>query len=101
MRSRRPKPAVGETWFARLPRAVGAQLVAVTIDEFTPATVVLILREDGQVGYEGHLGRYIRREVKFVERVPESFGATEEGKTASAVAQVLSIKAAGAVIHHD
>jgi hypothetical protein len=65
---RRQEPAEGETWFARLRNA--EQLVTVHIEEFTQCTVVLRLVPDSNVSYEGRLGRYLRRDVKFVERVP-------------------------------
>lgn len=68
-RPKKPPPlAEGETWFVRLPKA--PTLAAVVIDELTELTVVLRLERDGIVGYGGHLGRYIRAEVEFVERVP-------------------------------
>ena len=61
--------AVGETWFIRLPNAL--TLLTVIIDELTEHTVVLRAEKDSNVSYAGHLGRFIRREIKFVERVPE------------------------------
>lgn len=69
-RPKKPPPlAEGETWFVRLPK--GTSLLTVIIDELTELTVVLRVEKDGIVGYGGHLGRYIRAEVEFVERVPE------------------------------
>lgn len=60
-------PAVGETWYVKLPKSV--QCATVTVDELTERTVVLSLVKDANVSYAGSLGRYVRREIKFVERV--------------------------------
>ncbi len=68
-RAPKPAPAVGEVWFVKLPKA--EQLACVLIDELTPMTVVLRLERDSNVSYSGPLGRYVRHEVRFVERVAE------------------------------
>lgn len=68
LRAKRPQPKVSETWFAKMRNA--NQLVTVHIEEFTALTVVLRLEPDSNVQYNGKLGRYLRREVRFVERVP-------------------------------
>lgn len=68
---RRPKVpplAVGETWFIRMPNAIA--LLTVIIDELTEQTVVLRAEKDSNVSYAGHLGRFVRREIQFIERVP-------------------------------
>lgn len=66
-RSPQTKPKVTETWFARMRNA--EQLVTVHIEEFTLLTVVLRLEPDSNVQYAGKLGRYLRRDVRFIERV--------------------------------
>jgi hypothetical protein len=66
-RRRRPAPALGDIWFAKLPNS--EQLATVRIDELTEFTVVLFLESDSNVSYRGVLGRYVRREINFVERV--------------------------------
>lgn len=64
---KRPSPAVGEVWFVKLPKA--EQLAAVAVEELTQFTVVLRLEKDTNVSYSGLLGRYVRREIKFVEKI--------------------------------
>lgn len=64
---KRAQPKVTETWFARMRNA--EQLMTVHIEEFTQLTVVLRLEPDSNVQYSGKLGRYLRRDIKFVERV--------------------------------
>lgn len=63
-----PALGVGETWHVLLP--VSNQCATVTIDEVTEATVVLSLERDCGCYYAGHLGRYKRSQIEFVERIP-------------------------------
>lgn len=60
--------AVGEAWFVKLPGAT--QCACVEVDEITNRTVVLRMADELGVMYHGRAGRYERRDVRFVERVP-------------------------------
>jgi hypothetical protein len=60
--------AVGEQWFVKLPGA--DKVAAVRVDELTERTVAFDLVADTGNTYTGPCGRYVRREVKFIERIP-------------------------------
>lgn len=63
-----PALGVGEAWFVKLPGAM--QCACVEVDELTARTVVLRLTDELGTMHHGRVGRYERRDVRFVERVP-------------------------------
>lgn len=67
-RSPRNALAVGEAWFVKLPGAI--QCACVEVDEITERTVVLRMTDELGSTHHGRVGRYERRDVRFVERVP-------------------------------
>lgn len=69
MNKPRLKPVrAGQTWFVVLPQ--GVAVTCVSIDEVTPRTVALRREADLGSGTELLATRWVRSEVRWVERIP-------------------------------
>lgn len=64
----KPRLHVGDTWFVVLPQGIAC--TCVEIDEVTRKTVALRRVADLRLSSEAVANRYVRVDVRFIERIP-------------------------------